>query len=295
MVRSTERRPHLRAPAPWSHVTECGKYDPAQGDVLFDGVAGARTNSFPSVDIANGAPTGSDATQHHRAHLVRCQRRTRTRSEPSSPSRPTAAHLEHAVNAAESGDRPDFPVGRHLAGRLRPLPGLHGLPRAYQTDTSNPAAPPRRGAPRKRGGGARTWSTVHRGVTGDARTSSANSLAAEFLGDYTYVAATRTGAIAVWTDAPRCRLPGRRRLPAGDRRRGAGGAARAGERLPGHVRQHRHHERHGHAALGGPGGKGGPTGRRPPTYLACVRRGHRHTAGAHRSTVRGGAGGQGRG
>lgn len=44
------------------------------------------------------------------------------------------------------------------------------------------------------------FSEVHRGAPGDARGSSANSLKAEFLGDYNYAFATNAGAVEVWND-----------------------------------------------------------------------------------------------
>jgi hypothetical protein len=52
------------------------------------------------------------------------------------------------------------------------------------------------------GGAVGDFALLHRSPTdiSDARTSSQNNLAAEFLGDYVYAAATRTYGAAVWND-----------------------------------------------------------------------------------------------
>jgi hypothetical protein len=71
----------------------------------------------------------------------------------------------------------------------------------YQTNTSSPrnlVGVVMRGTVSS--GVTGSLSTLNRGASGDARGSSANSLTAEFLGDYVYAAATNTFGVAVWND-----------------------------------------------------------------------------------------------
>src|SRR3954471_2146796 len=65
MARSTNGGANWSQPQPVSGpVNQPGAFDPVQGRPVIDGVAGARSDlaPAPSVDIANGAPTGADAT-----------------------------------------------------------------------------------------------------------------------------------------------------------------------------------------------------------------------------------------
>ena len=63
MIRSFDGGKHFeRPPRIVTHIDGTGIEDPASGDHTFDGLAGARDGSFPTVDIANGAPFGDHAT-----------------------------------------------------------------------------------------------------------------------------------------------------------------------------------------------------------------------------------------
>ncbi len=62
MTRSFDGGKSFDKPRAVASVTDVGGFDPVQQDIVFDGVTGARTDSFPSVEIANGAQYGTDAT-----------------------------------------------------------------------------------------------------------------------------------------------------------------------------------------------------------------------------------------
>ncbi len=189
-------------------AAECGQFDPATARFSFDGVAGARTDSFPIVDIANGAPTGAGATDE--VIFTYCDGPTPTNTSPGPNER---AQVRYSVDGGQTyrnggslsppADRPDFPA-------LAISPDGTDLYATYtnflQPWQSSALAPPRlaQGVTRTASVGANgapgAWSDVDRGPTGDARTSSQNNLVAEFLGDYSMADATNTYGITVWND-----------------------------------------------------------------------------------------------
>jgi hypothetical protein len=186
-------------------VSQPGLFDPVQGRPTIDGVAGARSDLAPaaSVDIANGAPTGVDATNRivmsyvsgtiTAAHVwytestngattwspPRAVESTGDRGFYTAPAiSPNGTDVYLVYNAFTTPYQTSTSDPRTLVGVV-----LHA------TSSSNPAIPT---------GG---FSALHRGAPGDPRGSSANSLTAEFLGDYVYAAATRSYGVAVWNDA----------------------------------------------------------------------------------------------
>ncbi len=183
-------------------VTQPGVFDPVQGRPVIDGVAGARSDlsPAPSVDIANGAPTGSDATNRivmtyvsgENAHPSVFFTESTTGGNSWSTPRPIEA----------AGDR-----GYYTAPAISPngtdvYVVYNAFTTPFQPTTSTPralvgvllhAAPT--GA-----GPTGAFTEIHRSLPGDPRGSSANALISEFLGDYVYAVATRTYGAAVWND-----------------------------------------------------------------------------------------------
>jgi hypothetical protein len=204
MDRSFDGGVSFERPRAIQNVTNVGVFDPVQGDIAFDGVTGARTNSFPSVDLANGAPTGADATNTVAITWADAREGLNKERALVSLSGDGGNTWTAPVNAAASGDRPDFPAVA-LAPNGREIYEVYdGFLQPFQTDTTKPRM--FQGVVRAAtlsGTTPGAFETLGRGAAGDARGSSANALESEFLGDYNYVEATRTHAVAVYNDARR--------------------------------------------------------------------------------------------
>jgi hypothetical protein len=198
MDRSDDGGSKWERPRAIADVVDVGEPDPVTGDFVFDGIAGARTDSFPSVDIANGAPSGTgasntiavvwsdarDGTGHEQARATFSSDRGDTWSAPR--------------NIAAAGDRPDFPAIALSPDGTDAYLTYDNFLTGFQQDLSPPR--PMQGKVRV-GSPTGSFTTKFTGPTGDARASSANALDSEFIGDYNWVVATNSFGVAVYNDA----------------------------------------------------------------------------------------------
>jgi hypothetical protein len=181
-------------------VHDVGVPDPVSGRIVFDGFAGTRTDSFPSLGIANGAPTGAGATNtialtwpdgalnHEQALVQTSADRGLTWSAP--------------VNAAQAGDRPDNPAVAISPNGTDLYLVYNAYLDPFQTTTANPRR--MQGVARHAdvgpGGAVGSFTTLHRAAVGDAR-GTTRTLNRELIYDYQYAAASRDYGVVVWMDA----------------------------------------------------------------------------------------------
>jgi hypothetical protein len=202
LARSFDGGNNFEKPRAIAIVHDVGVFDPVSGRFVFDGFAGTRTDSFPSLSLANGAPTGSDATNtlvltwpdvanglNHEQALVQVS--TDSGVTWSSP-----------INAAAAGDRPDNPAVAISPNGTDLYLVYNGYLQPFQTTTANPRR--MQGVTRHAdvgpGGALSSFTTLHRGVVGDAR-GTTRTLNREAIYDYQYAAASRTHGVTLWMDA----------------------------------------------------------------------------------------------
>jgi hypothetical protein len=190
-------------------------FDGTSPRCVEDGVAGARNDlsASPSVSIANGAPTGTGATDEivnawadgrdglNNEHVMFAY--SNGGGDPGTWSTPAAIET---VKTGTSRDR-----GYYAAPAISPAGGdvwvvYNAFTNPFRTTTTAPrslvgavihASIPTSGASK---GVVGSFSEVHRGASGDPRGSSQNNLVIEFLGDYVYAVAGNSYAAAVWND-----------------------------------------------------------------------------------------------
>jgi hypothetical protein len=207
MYKSTDGGAHFTGPALLSTAVNPGVIDPVIGRPVMDGVAGARNDlAFaPSADIANGAPSGADAT--NRIVLTWADGRNGLNNEQlllMTSSNGGASFSGPAAVPLAAGDRPYYTAPAISPNGTDVYITYNAFTTPFRNDTSSP-----RGLvgvilhADVAGGAIGAVGTLARGAVGDPRASSQNNLQAEFLGDYVYTAATRAGAVGVWNDVRR--------------------------------------------------------------------------------------------
>jgi hypothetical protein len=184
-------------------VHPTGVFDSVIGRNTMDGVAGARSDlsAAPSVDIANGSPTGADATDRIVLNWVDGQTLNDEHVMFATSADGGAAWTTAVSVETNASDR-----GFYTAAAISPDGQdvwivYNAFTAPYQMTTTTPR--PLVGVVAHAdvtGGVVGPFGEVHRSTPGDARGASQNDVTAEFLGDYVYAAATDGFGAFVWND-----------------------------------------------------------------------------------------------
>src|SRR5438477_2708575 len=183
-------------------VTQPGITDPNTGRPSIDGLAGARSDlaPAPSVDIANGAPTGTGATNRIVMSYVSGEIVKPHVYFAESTDGGVTWSTPRAIEGAS--DRGYYAAPAISPDGTKVYVVYNAFLTPYQPTTATPRSLVGVFMQATAAGTAATgpFTEAHRGTSGDPRASSQNNLVAEFLGDYVYAAATNTYGVGVWND-----------------------------------------------------------------------------------------------
>jgi hypothetical protein len=193
-------------------VDLCNAFEPSIGRCVEDGIGGARDDlgPDPSVDIANGAPSGADAT--NQIVLTWVDGRDGLNHEHVMFTDSTDGGRNWSALRQVEQPNTDDPAeqpkdrGYYSAPAISPDGSdVYLVYNGYVTPFRDNTTDPRGliGVVLHAGdsdGTIGSFTQIHRSEVGDPRGSSQNNLAAEFLGDYVYAVATRDYGAAVWND-----------------------------------------------------------------------------------------------
>jgi len=186
--------------------TGCYYFDPVGDRCAEEGPGGTPNEPGPSIDIANGAPTGAGATneialawsdgrfgQNHEATLLSYSTdRAKTWSGPAQVSLPGDRALYSAVAIAPDGSRMYVTYNAFTT----PFAATTSTPRLLHGVLLSAVIGP--------GGAPADWVTDYVGASGDARgTGLGEYNYEEFLGFYISAVATRGYGVGSWTDVSR--------------------------------------------------------------------------------------------
>jgi hypothetical protein len=182
----------------------CFAVDTINPSCVQDGIAGARNDGAPSpsVDIANGAPTGVDATNEIVDTWADGRLGVNYEQVMLAYSTDEGETWSPPVSIGTTGDR-----GFYTAAALSPNgTDLYVVYNAFTTPFRTTTFDPRTlvgvmlHADVVDNGAPVGWTELHRSPPGDARAATSQGGASEFLGDYVYAIATRTYGAGVWND-----------------------------------------------------------------------------------------------
>ena len=214
MFKSTDGGAHWGKMQVIRQITDpCFFVDPVYGRCILDGFSGARTDlsASPSVDIANGAPTGVGATNEIVDAWSDSDGDVNANTTELSWSTDGGTSWSDPATVSLSGDRPMYsaPAISPSGDRIYVIYEADTAPwRGADVTSPRPYHGVFRTAPVGVTGAPGAWSTIYNGSTdtsaghNDLRgTYPGHDIYQERIGDYVYAAASRTYGVGVWTDA----------------------------------------------------------------------------------------------